>query len=467
MRPYELTIQEAAQQMADGSLTAVELTESSLDRIGEVEPALTAFVAVTGEAALRQAGEVDAARRAGVELGPLAGIPIGVKDLYDMGGIPTTSSSRVRADYVPDRDSAAVDKLRRAGSVLVGKTHTHEFAYGGITPTTRNPWNTGHIPGGSSGGSAVAVAAGECMVGLGSDTGGSIRMPAAACGVFGIKPTYGLVSRRGVTSLSWSLDHLGPLTRTALDSAYVLDAMAGYDSGDPASADRPPVQYADGVIAAAGRGIDLRIGIPQNYFTDRVQPEVQEAVERAVEELVGLGATTVPVEIPFADEFAAVSRLIVGAEAAAYHRTMLRDRADLYTDQVRIALETGSLVMATDYIDALRVRALIQDAWKVMFDGIDCLAAPVSPIVAPPVELGPIEWPDGTVEESARAIGRFSAPANQLGLPAVAVPVGIADGMPIGMQLIGRPFSELPLLCAAAAYESLSPVRRPIDVCVH
>ncbi|MDV2476203.1 amidase [Rhodococcus zopfii] len=467
MQPYELTIQEAAQHMADGSLTAVELTESSLDRIGEVEPALNAFVTVTGEAALRQAEEVDTARRAGVPLGPLAGIPIGVKDLYDMAGIPTTSSSRVRADYIPDRDSAVVDKLRRARSVLVGKTHTHEFAYGGITPTTRNPWNTGHVPAGSSGGSAAAVAAGECMAGLGSDTGGSIRMPAAACGVFGIKPTYGLVSRRGVTSLSWSLDHLGPLTRTALDAAYVLDAMAGYDSGDRASADRPPVHYADGVIGAAGGDVDLRIGIPQNYFTDRVQPEVQEAVERAVEELVGLGATTVPVEIPFADEFAAVSRLIVGAEAASYHRTMLRDRADLYTDQVRTSLETGSLVMATDYIDALRIRALIQDAWKVMFDGVDCLAAPVSPIVAPPVELGPIEWPDGTVEESARAIGRFSAPANQLGLPAVAVPVGIADGLPIGMQLIGRPFSELPLLCAAAAYESLSPVRRPIDVCVH
>src|SRR4051812_40524060 len=357
MEPYELSLSPAADEIAARRLSPVELTESVLDRIEATEPALGAFACVTADQARKAAAQAEQEIAAGRYLGPLHGIPLGVKDLYDTAGVPATSSSKVRADHVPDTDAVAVERLLAAGMVMVGKTHTHEFAYGGITPTTRNPWDTGRIPGGSSGGSGAAVAAGACMVGLGSDTAGSIRIPSSLCGTVGLKPTYGRASRRGVASLSWSLDHVGPLTRNVRDCALVLNAIAGFDRLDPATVDVPVPDYT----TALGEGIaGLRVGVPTNYFFDHVHEDVAAAVRTALGVLEGLGAELREVAIPYADQILAAEWGILLPEASAYHQEMLRSSGDLYTDDVRLFLEVGELVLATDYIKALRVRTLMQ-----------------------------------------------------------------------------------------------------------
>ena len=459
MEAYALTVTEASALIAGGDLSPVELTESVLARIDQAEPYLNAFVEVTADLALAAAKLAEEEITAGEYRGPLHGIPLGVKDLYETAGIATTSSSKVRADYVPDTDSTVVDKLTGAGMVMVGKTHTHEFALGGITPTTRNPWDTRHIPGGSSGGSGAAVASGECLVGLGSDTGGSIRMPAALCGTVGLKPTYGLVSRRGVASLSWSLDHVGPLTRTVRDAALVLDAIVGYERADPASLAVEPADYAASLDAVADRDLaGVTVGVPRNFFFTDVDDEVDAAVRSAIGELESRGAQLVEVTIPMAEYISAAAQLIVRAEAAAYHRRMMRSRGDLYTEQVRRGILAGEMVLATDYIDALRVRTLVQREWSEMVLGLG-----VDVIAAPPAELGSRTWPSGVVEELGRAVGRYSAPANLMGLPGLSVPVGLtSEGLPIGMQLMGRPFGERAVLRVGQAYEQTRELALPV-----
>src|ERR1700716_3379282 len=293
MQPFELTLVEDAEKIKAKELSPVELTESVLARIESVEPKITAFATVTVDLARKAAAQAEQEITVGEYRGPLHGIPMGIKDLYETAGVATTSSSKVRSDYVPTHDSAVVEKLSAAGMVMVGKTHTHEFAFGAVTPTTRNPWDVEYVPGGSSGGSGAAVAAGECMVGMGSDTGGSIRIPASVCGTVGLKPTYGRVSRRGVASLSWALDHVGPLTRTVADAALVMNAIAGYDRADPASVDVPVPDFT-ATLDVAG----LTIGVPTNYYTERVDPQVASAVAAAIAVLVGQGARTREIEIP-------------------------------------------------------------------------------------------------------------------------------------------------------------------------
>lgn len=463
---YALSVSEASEQIAAGELSPVELTESVLARIEQAEPHLNAFVEVTAELARRAAGVAEEELRTGTHRGPLHGIPLGVKDLYETAGVPTTSSSKVRAGYVPDTDSTVVQKLLDAGMVMVGKTHTHEFALGGVTPTTRNPWNTGHIPGGSSGGSGAAVASGECMVGLGSDTGGSIRMPASLCGTVGLKPTYGLVSRRGVASLSWSLDHVGPLTRTVRDTALVMDAITGYERADPASVNLEQVSCTAHLDAHAEQDLQgLTVGLPTNFYFVDVDEDVETAVRAAVSQLESLGARVVEVTIPRAQDISAAAQLIVRAEAAAYHRRMMRAKGDLYTEQVRRGILAGEVVLATDYIDALRIRTLVQREWAAMVaaSGVDVLAAPSCPIPAPPAALGSRTWPSGLVEDLGRAVGRYSAPANLVGLPGLSVPVGLSrDGLPIGLQLIGRPFQEHVVLRVGQAYEQTRAPELPV-----
>jgi aspartyl-tRNA(Asn)/glutamyl-tRNA(Gln) amidotransferase subunit A len=451
MEPYELSLTDASAAIFSGTLSPVELAESALNRINAVEPQIHAFATVTADLAMSQARAAGEEIAAGKHRGPLHGIPLGVKDLYNTAGIATTSSSKVREHFIPDTNSAAVTALADAGMVMVGKTHTHEFAFGAVTPTTRNPWDVTTIPGGSSGGSGAAVASGSCLVALGSDTGGSVRIPAALCGTVGLKPTYGRASRFGVASLSWSLDHVGPLTRNVTDAALVLNAMAGFDSRDPGSVDLPVPDFTSGLE----RGVKgLRIGIPVNFYTERVDPETSAAVATAVSVLEEQGAELVEVRVPRSESIRAAEWGIMMPEASAYHRNALRTTPELFTPEVRALLEIGETILATDYIDALRVRQLMKQEWQQMFADIDVLMAPS--VAAPAVSADDprVYWPDGTVEPATDAMVRLSAPANLTGLPAVSVPCGFsASGLPLGMQIIGGPFEESTILTVARTYE--------------
>ena len=454
MEPFELTLTAAATAIERGSLSPRELTESVLRRIDETEESLGAFAHVAADAALEAAALAEQEIAGGRYRGPLHGIPLGVKDLYDTAELPSTSSSKVRAGRVPGTDAVAVARLLDAGMVTVGKTHTHEFAYGGLTPTTRNPWNTSRIPGGSSGGSAAAVAAGGCMVGMGSDTAGSIRIPASLCGTVGLKPTYGRVSRRGVASLSWSLDHVGPLARNVRDCALVLQAIAGFDRLDTGSVDVPVPDFS---AALDGGVAGLRVGVPSNYFFDRVHEDVDRSVRAAISVLEGLGAELREVTIPYPDQVLAAEWAILMPEASAYHQETLRSKAELYTEQTRVLLEVGEMILATDYIKALRVRTVMQRAWADMFADIDVLVAPTEPFGAPLVGAMEANWPDGVTEDITMALVRLTSPADLTGMPSLSLPVGFdEEGLPLGMQVIGRPFDETTVLRVGQAYESAS-----------
>ena len=413
-----------------------------------------AYVTVTADGARAAAARAEREIATGGPRGPLHGIPMALKDLIDAAGLPTTASSRVRAGHVAERDSRVAERLGAAGAVLLGKTHTHEFAYGLTTPQTTNAWDRDRVAGGSSGGSAVAVAAGAATFALGTDTGGSIRVPAALNGVVGLKPTYGLVPRTGVTSLSWSLDHVGPLTRTVQDAALVLAATAGHDPRDPASVTGPaPDHFWQGDDL---RG--LRIGVPRNHYFDRVTPEVEEAVRGAIARLAELGAELVDVEIPMARHIQAVQWGLMVPEATAYHEQSLRAAPDLYAADVRVLLEAGELTSAGDYLRAQRARSLMRDAWARMFDTIDVLAAPTVPMTAVAAGQETVEWADGTTEAVSDSYVRLCAPANITGVPALTLPVAHGDaGLPIGMQLMAAPFRDATVLRVGRVYEESAP----------
>ncbi|MFG2287670.1 amidase [Streptomyces sp. NPDC048595] len=457
MQPSELSLTAAADALRARRLSPVELVDSVLDRIARVEPQLGAYVAVTAERARNAARAAEREAAAGRFRGPLHGIPMALKDLIDVAGMATTASSRVRADHRATADSTVAARLAAAGAVLVGKTETHEFAYGLTTPQTRNAWDRDRVAGGSSGGSAVAVAAGAAVFALGTDTGGSVRVPAALNGVVGLKPTYGLVPRQGVTSLSWSLDHVGTLTRTVEDAALVLSAVAGYDPRDQASLPAATVDYRPG---GAGDLTGLRVGVPGNYYFDRVHPEVESAVRRAVDRLQALGARLVEVEIPMTRYIQAAHWGLMVPEATAYHERTLRTVPDLYAPDVRVLLEAGELLSAGDYLRAQRARTLMRQEWARMLDEVDVIAAPAVPVTAVPAGESSVTWSDGTEESVSDAYVRLSSPANITGVPALSVPVGHdRAGLPIGMQLLGRPLSEALLLRVGHAYERSGPAR--------
>ncbi|AZM78930.1 amidase [Streptomyces sp. KPB2] len=449
MQPFELSLTEAARAVRTRELSPVELTESVLARVAAVEGRLGAYVTVAADTALVAAVRAEREISESGPRGPLHGIPMALKDLIDAEGLPTTASSHVRAGHVAEHDSGVAERLRAAGAVLLGKTHTHEFAYGLITPQTNNAWDHGRVAGGSSGGSAVAVAAGGATFAMGTDTGGSVRVPAALNGVVGLKPTYGLVPRTGVTSLSWSLDHVGPLTRTVRDAELVLSATAGHDPRDPASVPGPaPDRFPEGDL----RG--LRVGVPRNYYFDRVVPEVEESLRGAIERLAELGAELVDVEIPMARHIQAVQWGLMVPEATAYHERSLRATPDLYAADVRVLLEAGALTSAGDYLRAQRARTMMREAWARMLDGVDVLAAPTVPMTAAEAGRETVEWADGTTESVSDAYVRLCAPANITGVPALTLPVGHdRAGLPIGMQLMARPFCDAAVLRVGRAYE--------------
>ncbi|MEU7484628.1 amidase [Streptomyces sp. NPDC042319] len=454
MQPYELSLTEVAGAIGDRRLSPVELTDSLLARIEETEPLVSAYATVTAEPAREQAAAAEREIAAGRYRGPLHGIPMALKDLIDTAGVVTASGSAVRAGRVPERDATVTARLKQAGAVLLGKSHTHEFAYGLTTPQTRNPWAPDRVPGGSSGGSAAAVAAGSATFALGTDTGGSIRVPAALTGAVGLKPTYGTVPRDGVAALSWSLDHVGPITRTVRDAGLVLAAIAdpgpdgqgrGGNGGNGHSEQR-----AHGEPDLRG----VRVGVPVDYFFDHVDPQVEAAVRTALDRMAGLGATLVDVAVPLHRYIQAAHWGLMVPEATAYHATELGGAPELYGDDVRVLLEAGALLPAVDHLRAQQARTLMRREWEGLLRQVDLIAAPSVPATAASAGQQAFTWPDGTVEGVADAYVRFSSPANVTGLPALSLPVGAdSAGLPIGMQLIGRPYGEAALLDAADAYE--------------
>ncbi|MFB8277607.1 amidase [Nocardia colli] len=449
MKTHELTITAAATAIRTGEISPVELVDAVLRRAEQVEPRLGAYVTVTADRARSAARAAEREISGGRYRGPLHGIPMGLKDLIDVAGLGTTASSRVRATHRAESDSAVAARLDHAGAVLLGKTHTHEFAYGLITPQTRNARNPTRVAGGSSGGSAVAVASEAATFAVGTDTGGSIRVPAALNGVVGLKPTYGRVSRHGVVPLSWSLDHVGPITRTVADAGLVLNALSGYDSRDPASVPAPAADL-DGPADLT----HLRVGVPANYYFDHVDPEVSAAVRRAIERLRDLGARLVDVEIPMTRYIKPIQWGLMVPEASAAHEQTLRTAGEQYGDDVRGMLEAGELLSAGDYLRAQRARTMLRREWASMLENVDVVAAPSVPITAVPVGRETVTWSDGTTEAVADAYVRLSSPANITGVPALSLPVGNdRTGLPIGMQLLGQPFGEATLLRVGRAYE--------------
>ena len=456
-----LSLREVAAKIRSREVSPVEVTQACLDRAAATDDRLNAFSSVMSDSALSEAKAAEAEIAAANWKGELHGIPVGIKELYDVAGVPTTSSSDVRANWMAAEDSASVQQLREAGAVILGKTHTHEFAYGISTPKSRNPWNTDCIPGGSSGGSGASVAAGSTYMSMGSDTGGSIRIPAAVCGTVGLKPTFGRCSRAGVTSLSWSLDHVGPLTRTVADAAVCLNALAGYDPRDPGSVDAPIEDYT----AALGKGVKgMRIGVPTNYYFAPIDAEVESAVRAAIGLLAGEGAVISEVEIPYAEQIMSVEFALCLPEASEYHRRMLRETPELYTEDVRTFLEAGELVPATRYIQALRVRNLMQQAWARMFADIDVLMAPAVPSPATKIGQETVDWGGGNEEPVTPVFVRLSAPANVTGLPSIATPCGFTQsGLPVAFQAIARPFAEATSIRLCDAYQRMTDwhTRRP------
>jgi aspartyl-tRNA(Asn)/glutamyl-tRNA(Gln) amidotransferase subunit A len=437
-------------RISDKSVSPVALTEMMLNRISSVDPKLRSYVTVLKDDALKSAAAAEKEIASGKYRGPLHGIPIAIKDIYDTKGVKTTAGSRVRESYIPDKDATVVRRLREAGAVILGKVTTHEFAFGFDSRPTRNAWNLDHIPSGSSGGSGAAIAAGLCFAATGSDTGGSIRAPAAANGIAGIKPTYGRVSKAGVAVLSWSLDHAGPLARTVRDLAILLNAMAGQDVLDPHTKD---VAVPDYTAALTGDIRDVKFGVPTNYFFEDVRPEVADAVAKAVEHLESLGAKAVPVEISDLDGVLDCMLAITMSEASTYHQTSLRRAPELFTDETRLLLETGEMIPATTYINAQRARAAIKAAFRQALRDVDVLVTPTQPSTA--LKIGQSVSRIGSREESVFGVSaRFCAPFNISGLPSASVPCGIsADGLPIGLQIVGKPFDETTVLKVADAYE--------------
>jgi len=449
-----VTILEAGRRLRAREVSATELLDECLGRIAELNPALCAFITVTEESARESARQADRELARGLDHGPLHGIPVAVKDVFLTRGVRTTAGSRLFADYVPDHDAAAVERLAQAGVVLVGKTNMHELAYGTTSANphfgvVRNPCDPARIPGGSSGGSAVAVAAGMALAALGSDTGGSIRIPAAFCGVVGLKPTYGRVSRYGMLPLSFSMDHAGPITSSVCDAALMLNAIAGRDPRDPSSSSTPVEDY---LPAGEGSLEGVRIGLPENFYFERVTPEARAAVERAAELAARDGARIVRVRVPDMEAVNTIGRLLLLAEAAAALTPYLADRASL-GDDVRALLDQGRLIPATDYVNAQRLRRVEQDKFRTLWREVDLLFTPTVPMGAPKIGEAAVEI-EGRQEDVRLAATRLVRGMDVLGLPALSLPCGLdSNGMPLGLQILAPEFREGLVLRAAKAME--------------
>lgn len=448
-----------ADRIAARDVSAVEVTENAIRRAEALQPTLNTFISLDADSALDAARTVDEDIAKGAPVGSLAGVPLAHKDMFYRDGRITTCGSKIRRDFVADRTSTVLTRLERAGALYIGGLNMSEFAVGPFGTNVHfgnchNPWEPTRSPGGSSSGSGAATAARIVYGAFGSDTGGSVRIPSAMCGVVGIKPTQGRVSRYGLMPLSYSFDTAGPLARTVRDAARLLDVVAGHDQLDPTSSARP----AGGCEAACRTDVaGLRVGIPQSYFYDDVAPEVAEAVAQARNTLEGAGASVVPVEVPSHDQINLIWAAALSAEAATIHRKWLRDRPEDYGALVRRRIEFGLYQPATRYIEALTLRdGIVRDYCNAAFADCDVLLTPTAPITAPllsDVDVGDSEKMPALV----LLLSRCTRPISYLGLPAISVPCGFdSAGLPIAFQLIGRPFSE-PTLCRLGhAYQQLT-----------
>jgi aspartyl-tRNA(Asn)/glutamyl-tRNA(Gln) amidotransferase subunit A len=443
-------IETLAPEMQAGQLTPSELVETVLDRIEALDGKLSSYIVLAPDArAQAQAATREIA--AGKWRGPLHGVPIAIKDNYTTHDMPTTVGSRAPGLAFPLEDSACAQRLRGAGAILIGKTRTHEFAWGNVTPPVRNPWDLQRIPGGSSGGSGAALAAGLCVAAMGSDTGGSIRIPASLCGTVGMKATFGRVSRYGVVPHSWSLDHAGPLTRTVTDTAHLLNVLAGYDARDPACADRPVPDYT----AKLGVPIKgMRIGVCLNHFFERNQHDVERAVDSALGELSQQGAIIREFRMPNLQYGLGAIFAIELASSTAYHDVSLRaGRTRYFQPDVRTLVEMGRLVTAADYLKAEQLRRILMDDYRAVFEQVDVLLSPTTPLTA--WRVGEDNIKIGAADESVLAASwRLTYPYNLAGLPAISLPCGFdRKGLPIGLQIAAQPFDEASVLQVAHAYE--------------
>jgi aspartyl-tRNA(Asn)/glutamyl-tRNA(Gln) amidotransferase subunit A len=456
-----LSLSEASNLVQNREVSPVELVDACISRSEALDPKLHAYLTQTFEPAREEAEQAAAELAAGKARGPLHGIPFALKDLYETAGVRTTAGSKLREDYVPEQDAQVVTLLKQAGVVQLGKLNMHEWALGATNinryfPSPRNPWDSERITGGSSGGSGVAIATGMCLGTLGSDTGGSIRIPASLCGITGLKPTFGRVSLRGVVPLSWSLDHSGPMARSALDCALILQAIAGFDPLDAGSVDRGVNDYSGGIDGGV-RG--LRVGVPANFFFDEdaVDAGVAATVREAVKVLEGLGATLSTVEVPDIVRGARANGTILLADAAAYHEETIRDHPDEIQETVLGRLQNGANVSGPVYARARRTQSEFKAALHRLYQDIDLLVAPTTPVVAQP-------FPAGDNVATTGALTRHTGLFNVAGLPSISVPCGFsADRLPIGMMLTGRPWEEALVLRAAHAYQQATDwhVRRP------
>jgi aspartyl-tRNA(Asn)/glutamyl-tRNA(Gln) amidotransferase subunit A len=450
-----LSLRSLGTLMQRRELSPVEAAETVLDRVEKFDRQLNSFITPLRDQAMAQARAAEREILDGHYRGPLHGVPIAAKDLYYTKGIRTTAGSKILSDFIPTYDATVIARLQDAGAILIGKLNMHEFARGATNSSSLiggcyNPWDTLRVTGGSSGGSGAALAAGLCYGALGSDTGGSIRIPAAFCGVVGLKPTYGRVSRHGVFPLSWSLDHVGPMARTVADAALMLQVIAGHDRHDLTTRTAIVPDY---MASLTGDIEGARLGIPQEFYFEQLDAEVADSVRAAVQTLERAGARVEEVSLPLSKYAAAAGRIISLTESAEIHEKFLKTRFADYSADVRAGFLVGQLILGKHYIKAQRLRSLIRQEMAAVLRRVDALVTPTVPVAAPRVGQTTVEVGPERVE-TMWALSRLTRPANLTGFPALSVPCGFTQGgLPIGLQLTGRPFAEATILQIAHAYE--------------
>jgi len=453
-----MSLVEVAELLKRNEISALELVDASLARIEQINPKIQAYISVYEEAR-EVAKAIDILRSAGHILGPLQGIPTALKDNVALKGLRTTAGSKILADWIPEEDAMIASRLRAAGAIFIGKLNMHEFAWGGTSDnphygTVRNPWNIERFPAGSSGGSGAAVAARSCWGAIGTDTGGSIRLPSAINGIVGLRPSYGRVSNHGIIPLAWSMDTAGPMARTVHDCALMFNAIAGFDHKDSSTVNHS----VPDCVAGLNRGVDgMRIGIVSDYFFHNVQTPVKNAVQAALKDFEKMGAHLVEIPIHNIHGNISAQLTIESCEPSTYHQRWLRERPQDYGQDVRTLLEVGEMLLATHYLQAQRYRRVLRQEFIDAFRRVDFFICPTLPFTATRIGETKVVIENGRKEDMLSAIMQFTGVPSLTGLPALAVPCGFdSDGLPIGMQLIGKPFDEATLFQAGAAFQAMT-----------